>query len=353
LTPWGRVAVVAALSLRPLALGADTPAPAPLAAPGPASAAAPVSGAAAAALPAAPGAGAGAQSAAAATTATATPVLEAPAEASEGDAVEPQVASSDLTLTAEPGGVYSASQLAPLSATAAGAAAVPVPPSATSAKDLSPTAFSEGPDTEQDLSPTAAGATRPPRPKHRPPAPLPFSRWSDHGLEYRFSMGELWLYNGQALSYMPLELGWRFANGLRLRVGMEAFFYQGRDSDPTTISNGSAPTLFTYQMLDLRASCLYVWPIRSRLRPLAGVTLETVGMDSTRQVATPNSNLYTTSPFVPNSEAAYSFLAPGVEAGLEYRGGPGWALSATGRYALGAGPKARLGGVDVGVHYLF
>jgi len=153
----------------------------------------------------------------------------------------------------------------------------------------------------------------------------------------------VWPYNGQALSYIPIELGWRFSNGLRMRIGMESFYYQGLDIDPNNPAAGEQE--FSYQMLDLRLSFIYVWPLPWRLRPLAGITVESVGLDSNRQVSNPYE--------AEQQYGAYSFIAPGFELGLEYRGGPGWALSLDGRVVEGFSTPAHMEGTDLGWHYLF
>lgn len=164
--------------------------------------------------------------------------------------------------------------------------------------------------------------------------------WSESGLEYRFSAGFMHLYNGNAMSYMPLEVGWRFADGWRLRAGFEAFYYQGRDTDAST---GPVPQLFYYQMTDLRLSAIYAFRRKHRFRPLAGMTIESVGaLDSYREVN--NST---------GQDSAHSFEAPGAEIGVEYRGGPSWALSWEARYVVGLGTWANLAGSDFGVHYYF
>jgi len=161
--------------------------------------------------------------------------------------------------------------------------------------------------------------------------------WSESGLEYRFSLGTLKLPNGQALSYIPLEMGWRFASGWRLRAGFEAFYYQGLDTDAST----PRPTVFFYQMDDFRLSALYVWPWRSRLRPLAGLTVESIF--GQKQISNSTGTL----------EPGHGFEAPGLEMGLEYRGGPSWALSLEARYAAAIGYWSNLAGTDLGWHYLF
>jgi hypothetical protein len=176
--------------------------------------------------------------------------------------------------------------------------------------------------------------------------------WNQQGPEYRFSLGALKLPNGQALSYMPLEVGWRFDSGWRLRAGLELFYYTGLDQDKYTAAQGLGPQLFYYQMQDIRLSALYEWPLRSRWRPLAGITIDTVY--GSRQLSYTYSSANPTPPNpAPTPEHAYSFEGLGAEAGVEYRGGPHWSLSLEARYVLGPGYWAEMAGTDFGWHYLF
>lgn len=230
-------------------------------------------------------------------------------------------AASSLLLALAPIALRADSAAAGLSATAA---AVPAAPTATG-------------------RPAAAGIAPPGAPSPISAAPLDPFQWSQTGLEYRFSLGMLKLPNGQALSYIPLELGWRFINGWDVRFGLEAFYYTGLDGDSTT---GGAPTLFYYQMEDFRLSALYLWRRGKRWRPLAGVTVESVF--GSRQISEPNPAFTN-----PPTESAHGFEAPGAEAGLEYRGGPSWALSLEARYVVGLGYWANMVGTDFGWHYLF
>ena len=208
---------------------------------------------------------------------------------------------------------------------------------------------------------------KPIRPQDRSPAPMVWdrhhrlvvavvvpvdpSRWSQSGLEYRFSLGVLKLPNGQALSYMPVEMGWRFPSGWRLRLGAEFFYYIGYDQDKNTIAQGLGPQEFYYDMEDIRISALYEWPWHSRLRPLAGMTIESVF--GQKELSYSYSASTPTPPANASEESAYSFVAPGAEVGLEYRGGPTWSLSLEARYVIGLGYWANMAGTDFGVHYLF
>ena len=172
--------------------------------------------------------------------------------------------------------------------------------------------------------------------------PLPFNLWTQTGLEYRCSLGAVGLSNGQALSYMPLELGWRFATGWCIRMGCEVFYYEGQDTDATTEAAGTGPEQFSYSMLDVRCSVLHVWRRDAVIHPLLGVSLDSI-MGS-RQISAD----------VPEtSESAGSSFAPGVECGVEYRGGPGWIVSLEGRGTEGFGTHPLHFGVDIGWSYLF
>jgi hypothetical protein len=184
------------------------------------------------------------------------------------------------------------------------------------------------------------------------PPPLAPSEWSQRGLEYRFSMGAVKVPNGQALSYMPLEVGWRFADGWRLRLGVELFYYTGLYQDGITAGEGLVgPQVFYYEMEDIRLSALYEWPWHSRWRPLAGMTIDTVS--GSRQLSYVFGPSTPTPPSSVDSGSAYTFSAPGAEVGMEYRGGPHWSLSLEARYVVGVGYWANMAGTDFGWHYLF
>jgi len=170
------------------------------------------------------------------------------------------------------------------------------------------------------------------------PAPL----WSESGLEYRFSLGALSTFNGSPLSYMPFEMGWRFANGLRVRSGLDIFYYEGVDSDAKQPALGKE--IYTYDMLNWRSSVLYVVPLPFRLRPLAGLSLELMRGD--RHRATPGV-------LNPPKIEAWGFMGPGGVLGLEFRGGPHWALSLTGRYTFSFTEVGQVAAADFGWHYLF
>ena len=201
--------------------------------------------------------------------------------------------------------------------------------------------------------PTVAAASAPeaaPTPKPTPvalvtPEPTPVTTsegWSESGLEYRFSLGSLSLYNGSPLSYMPFEMGWRTASGFRLRSGIEIFYYEGVDHDVKQPALGDE--VYSYNMLDWRTSLLYVVPLPFHLRPLAGLSLEMVRGDRQR----------TTAGLVnPPRIETWGFMGPGGVLGLEYRGGPHWALSLDGRYTFSFNEVGQIAAADFGWHYLF
>ncbi|HTB21315.1 MAG TPA: hypothetical protein VK914_01265 [bacterium] len=234
-------------------------------------------------------------------------------------------------------------EIAPSPIPSGAAAAAPAPASSSGAKPARQRDFSGG-------SP-APGFHRRREAASSPPPEEPW-KWGQQGPEYRFSLGALKLANGQALSYMPLEVGWRFASGWRLRAGLELFYYTGLDQDKYTADNSLGPQQFYYQMQDVRLSALYEWPLRSRWRPLAGMTVDTVY--GGRQFSYTYSGANPTPPNpAPPQEPAYSFEALGAEGGVEYRGGPHWSLSLEARYVLGLGYWANMAGMDFGWHYLF
>jgi hypothetical protein len=170
----------------------------------------------------------------------------------------------------------------------------------------------------------------------------PAAAWPDHGVEYRFSLGQLWVYNAQPLSYVPIEIGWRFSNGVRVRTAIEAFYYDGPDKDAT---QGGQTAWYTYSMNNWRTSLLYEYPWTRHLRPLMGVTIE--AMWGSRQYSSVPAN--TANP----SSAAWSGFGPGALLGLQWQVGPHWGLSVTGRYLLLLGAPANVGAVDLGWDYLF
>ena len=178
------------------------------------------------------------------------------------------------------------------------------------------------------------------------PAPEPLSpvaeAWPDHGVEYRFSLGQLLVFNAAPLSYVPIEIGWRFTNHVRLRTGLEAFYYQGEEKDS---KNGGQSRQYTYSMNNWRTTLLYEQPWTQSLQPLVGVTLEMLW----------GSRQYSSVPYgQPNpSASAWSGIGPGLLLGLQFRGGPHWGLSTTARYALALGAPGNVAGLDLGWDYLF
>lgn|GEM_PF-5201460 len=221
---------------------------------------------------------------------------------------------------------------APLAAADAPALVPPMPGTAESAPTAQPTAVPSPP----------VAAPAPAGPSAAAPVSPGAEAWPDHGVEYRFSLGQLWVFNSSPLSYVPFELGWRFSNGVRVRTAIEVFYYDGPEKDSL---NGGVTRQYTYSMNNWRTSLLYEYPWSRRLRPLAGVTLE--AMWGSRQ--------YTSVP--PNTKnpvsASWGGFGPGALLGLQYQGGPHWGLSLTGRYILVLGAPANPGAVDLGWDYLF
>jgi len=200
--------------------------------------------------------------------------------------------------------------------------------------------------------PTPAPAVQPapaPRPVSTPPgpgAPVALSpgaeAWPDHGIEYRFSLGQLWVFNAAPLSYVPFEIGWRFPNGVRVRTALEAFYYDGPEKDAT---RGGQTSQYTYSMNNWRTSVLYEYPWTRHLRPLMGVTIE--AMWGSRQYTSVPAN--TGNPV----SASWGGFGPGALLGMQYQVGPHWGLSLNGRYILVLGAPANVGVVDLGWDYLF
>jgi hypothetical protein len=165
--------------------------------------------------------------------------------------------------------------------------------------------------------------------------------WPDHGVEYRFSLGQLFVFNAQPLSYVPFELGWRFSNGVRVRTAIEAFYYDGPEKDP---NRGGQISWYTYSMNNC-TSLLYEYPWTRHLRPLMGLTIET--MWGSRQYSYVAAN--TANPI----SASWSGFGPGALLGLQWQAAPHWGFSLNGRYILMLGAPGNVGAVDLGWDYLF
>lgn len=175
-----------------------------------------------------------------------------------------------------------------------------------------------------------------------PADPKDRSQWSQRGLEVGLGLSSLSVFNGAPLGYVPLDLGWRFGNGLRTRVGLLLFYYEGVDKDK---DQPALPAeVYSYEMVDLRASLEYVVPLPFWVRPVAGLSVDVVS--GTRHRTDPNAATR------PNL-GAWSVLAPGALLGLELRGGPGWSLDLLGRYAHGFTETGPFASADLSWHYLF
>jgi hypothetical protein len=260
---------------------------------------------------------------------SATPTPDAQGISAHAAVLDAQIAALEAGSAAEGNG---SAPDAAVSGTAGNGEANALSASAEAAPEVS--SGTPGPDAGTPSG--AAGDEAKKRPPKNP------QDWSQSGLEYRFSVGAVKLYNGNALSYMPIELGWRFANGLRLRFGMEAYYYEGMDTD--TYTGSYAPQMFYYQMTDLRLSALYAFRKHSRIRPLAGIVVEQIGsVQSFREVVDS----------INPPDGPHSAESLGPELGLEYRGGPSWALSLEARGVLGFGLWSSLVGGDFGWHYYF
>lgn len=175
-------------------------------------------------------------------------------------------------------------------------------------------------------------------------APLAVSptAWSDHGFEYRASLSVLSLSNASPLAYDPLEIGWRFSNGVRVRSGLDLFYYNAQEADPTQAGSFVG---YTYSMQDWRTTVAYEVPLPFAIHPVVGVSLEFLwGSRLLQQVPlnTPN-----------NTQAAWGGFGPGGVLGLQWRGGAHWALSSLARYTLPFGAPGPIAALDFGVHYLY
>ncbi len=61
---------------------------------------------------------------------------------------------------------------------------------------------------------------------------LPKGIAGQSGVEYVLGATALSVFNGSPSSYTPFEMGWRFANGVHIRSGIDLFYYEGPDTDP-------------------------------------------------------------------------------------------------------------------------
>lgn len=183
------------------------------------------------------------------------------------------------------------------------------------------------------LSPSAGDAAKPPKVLSR-------AEWSQHGVVYRFNLGQVSLYNGNPLSYSPLELGWRFDNGVWALTGIELFYYDGYDNDPTI-----GRTLFTYSMQDWHSTLAYKVPLPLLIQPIVGVSVDMVWGSRQWSVVQPGQTN--------NSSSAPGGIGPGAMLGLQYRGGPNYAVGLEGRYSLLLGAPAAMTALELNWAYLF
>jgi hypothetical protein len=166
--------------------------------------------------------------------------------------------------------------------------------------------------------------------------------WAQSGFEYGVRLSTLSVFNGAPLAYRPFELGWRFASGLRVRTGLELFYYEGLDKDEKQPALGTEK--YSYEMLNWRSSLEYVVPLPFRVRPSAGLSLDLISGSRTR--ALPGL-------LNPPRIGAWSVLAPGALLGLDFRGGPNWSLDLQGRFSHGFSESGPVAAADLGWHFLF
>jgi hypothetical protein len=227
---------------------------------------------------------------------------------------------------------------APAAAEAVTATAAAMPTAVTTAVTTAastavPTA---APTTVPMLAPTAVAETPAGSPLSLSPA-----AWSDHGFEYGFSLSALSLSNASPLAYSPIQVGWRFANGVRARTGLDLFYYEATESDP---AQGNAPSLFSYSMQDWRSTLAYEVALPFAIRPVVGLCFDFIW--GGKQLADPLPNT------VNNAGGAWGGLGAGGLLGLEWRTSEHWSLAVAARYTLIAAPGP-LAAVDLGFHYLF
>jgi hypothetical protein len=168
-----------------------------------------------------------------------------------------------------------------------------------------------------------------------------WTAWSQSGFEAGMRLSALSVFNAAPLAYSPLELGYRFSNGLRARSGIQLFFYEGLDRDDK--QPGLGLEKYSYEMLDWRLSLDYTVALPSRLRPVVGLALDVVS--GSRHRAVPG--LTTGSPQM----GAWSVIAPGGTLGVEWRGGPGWSLELAGRYVHGFTETGPIASGELAWHY--
>lgn len=178
----------------------------------------------------------------------------------------------------------------------------------------------------------------------RDPRPAPdWTAWKQTGLELGFRFSGLSVFNAGPLAYSPFELGWRFANGLRVRSGVLVFYYEGLDSDPKQPELGVER--YSYEMIDWRSSLEYVVPLPFRLRPCVGLGLDLIGGNRKRAVRD--------SPVEQPKTAAWGMAAPGALLGLDWRGGERWALGLQSRFSHGFTQQGPVVATELSWHHLF
>lgn len=163
----------------------------------------------------------------------------------------------------------------------------------------------------------------------------------ENGFTYGVGAQALSVFNGSPLSYTPFELGWRFDSGLRVRTGVDIFYYEGVDKDAKQPLLGNQ--LYSYDMMDLRTSLLYAVPLPFPVRPVAGLTVEAVR--GTRKLAGGVLNA--------PSQEAWGFVGPGAVLGAEWRATEGLAVELLARYTVSFGDVGAVTGLGLGTSFLF
>jgi hypothetical protein len=172
--------------------------------------------------------------------------------------------------------------------------------------------------------------------------PASRAAWKQSGFEYGLHLGVLSVFNGAPLAYGPVDLGWRFANGARVRAGLALFYYRGLDRDPVKPELGRE--YYYYEMQDLRVSAEYVVPLPFVVRPVAGLALDFIAGSRRRSVQGAGNV---------SSLAAWSMVAPGALLGLDWRVSQGLSTDLVLRYSNGFTPESPVVATDWSWRFLF
>jgi hypothetical protein len=138
---------------------------------------------------------------------------------------------------------------------------------------------------------------------------------------YAFTLSLLSVRASGPLSYTPLEVGYRFGNGVQLRSGLDLFYYEADDlpkKEPDKPQEPARP--YRFEMMNWRSSLLYQVPLPLSVRPMAGLCVEAVRGERLERFKVN-----------PPKEEAWGYLGAGLVLGLEWRFSRSAALGAYGR----------------------